>query len=154
MFEVGGARPLARALSCARCFRYGSECIPREQHLDRKRRKISPVESRHVAQSVLSLDPEPACSEKELLDGLDHYLHKMAHYFPFVLIPPTSPRPIDSVKGKNFLSLVIAMLGCTQTRSRQLELAGFCRRYIAKNAIEAGEKSLDLLQGLLLFVHW
>ena len=52
------------------------------------------------------------------------------------------------------LSLVFAMLGCTRDRARQRELATECRKYLAKHVVERGEKSIELLQGLLILVHW
>ncbi|KAF2734796.1 hypothetical protein EJ04DRAFT_576635 [Polyplosphaeria fusca] len=78
----------------------------------------------------------------------------MAHYFPFVLISAGYGPGIDVLREKPFLSLVIAMLGCVQDRIRQRELVLSCRKYITMRVVEASEKGLDLLQGILVLVHW
>ena len=79
------------------------------------------------------------------------YLKSISHYFPF--IDATKVYRLNAVEAP-FLSLVFAMLGCTKDRARQRALAVECRRYVGKHVVENGARSVDLLQGLLILVHW
>lgn len=90
----------------------------------------------------------------ELERGLEYYRTALFQYFPFVLPPDVRTLATDFAAQKPFLSSVIAMLGCTEDRARQSELALQGRAYLAKHVLQNGEKSLDLLQGLLLSCHW
>lgn len=90
----------------------------------------------------------------ELERGLEYYRTALFQYFPFVTPPDLRESSTGFAKAKPFLSSVIAMLGCTQDRRRQCELAAQNRAYLASHVLQQGEKSLDLLQGLLLLGHW
>ncbi|KAJ4298215.1 hypothetical protein N0V90_006114 [Kalmusia sp. IMI 367209] len=69
-------------------------------------------------------------------------------------MPDTKQSAAEFGKVKPFLALVVAMLGCTRDRARQRELIVHAKTYVAAHMIQDGEKSLDVLQGILLLIHW
>ncbi|KAF2714795.1 hypothetical protein K504DRAFT_456993 [Pleomassaria siparia CBS 279.74] len=93
-------------------------------------------------------------SQLELERGIHFYRSLLSQYFPFVILSDTCLDSRKFAKQRPFLSLVLAMLGCIQDRARQRALAVACRKYLAVHILQEGEKSLDLLQGLLLKIHW
>ncbi|KAJ5976216.1 hypothetical protein N7481_009923 [Penicillium waksmanii] len=96
-------------------------------------------------------DPEsPSEKEGELL--LEHFATKMVHLFPFVVIP-TSVTAEQLRQEKPFLFLNLAMVAC-QSASRQRELSKTVKEYVAEHIVLRSERSLDLLQGLLVFLAW
>lgn len=72
-------------------------------------------------------------------------------YFPFVVVPISAT--LDSLRRERpFLLCVIILLGCSQSFSaKQKALEGEFLEMFAKKSIVEGEKSLDLLQGLLVY---
>lgn len=73
-------------------------------------------------------------------------------YFPFVVVPMSAT--VDSLRReKPFLLLVIILFGCAQTYSaKQKIIENEVLEVFAKKSIVEGEKSMDLLQGLLVYV--
>lgn len=73
-------------------------------------------------------------------------------YFPYVFIPVSTT--VDMLrKEKSFLLLSIILLGCSQTfNSKQKLLEVEFLEVFAKRSVVQGEKSLDLLQGMLVYV--
>lgn len=90
----------------------------------------------------------------EVERGMSYYRMALFEYFPFVIMPDVRYSAAEFGKSKPFLALVIAMLGCTADRARQRELLVHAKSFVALHVIEKGEKSLDLLQGLLVLIHW
>jgi hypothetical protein len=128
----------------------------------RKRRKHTPKgedqegEERGTSNESdeASTDLTPAYSQLELEYGIRFYRSLLSQYVPFVVLSDTSQDSRQFAEEKPFLSMVLAMLGCTHDRLRQCALALKCRKYLAVHILEKGEKTLDLLQGLLLKIQW
>lgn len=73
--------------------------------------------------------------------------------FPFVLVPPEMS--LDSMRReKPFLLLTILTFGAQETFKLQRTLELEIREQLSRKMIVDGEKSLDLLQGLLVYLCW
>lgn len=72
--------------------------------------------------------------------------------FPFIAIPAQCTAE-QLRREKPFLHLNITMVAC-QHAPRQQEIAGMVKQYVAEHIVLKGEHSLDLLQGLLLYLSW
>jgi hypothetical protein len=134
--------------------------VPKEAAPRKRRRcKYNPegVEDRYQEECAGSDSSDSlfssSYSQQELIRGLDSYRQTFSQYFPFVVIGEESGA--DTFEAQRpFLSLVLTMLGCTKDRARQNILATAIRKYIGARIVVEEEKSLDLLQGLLIVVHW
>ena len=77
----------------------------------------------------------------------------MVEHFPFVVVPPSM-----SVQGlrqeKPLLFLAISMATSFHDSLRQQSLGREVVESLSKRLLLQGEKSLDLLQGLLVFIAW
>ncbi|KAL2428740.1 hypothetical protein ABEF95_006154 [Exophiala dermatitidis] len=100
-----------------------------------------------------------ACLEEHIKDETEAQLilhafrNDMAPFFPFVVIPPTMS--IDQLKRKSpFLSLSAIMVGCRHDKVRQMAMAKAFRELVSHRILVKGEQSLDLLQGLLVYIAW
>lgn len=83
--------------------------------------------------------------------SLELYRTKMFGLFPFVAMAPHMTA--DQLKEeKPFLSMAITMVVC-QTAPRR-EIAKAIGEYMANDVILKGGQSLDILQGLLIYVNW
>ncbi|KAF2638539.1 hypothetical protein P280DRAFT_551179, partial [Massarina eburnea CBS 473.64] len=158
---------------CKRCNKQNVDCILKAP-APRKRRKethvndvshlpsrLPPDENSPWAQisisSTSSHSPpsvNPTATIVEVRQGLEYYRHSLYQWFPFIQPPDLRLLITDFVKAKPFLSLTMAMLGCTKDRGRQRELAEQGRDWLASHVLQRGDKSLDILQGLLLTTHW
>ncbi|KAH7115120.1 hypothetical protein B0J11DRAFT_124114 [Dendryphion nanum] len=138
---------------CKRCSLQGIECAVRDV-TSRKRRKPGEKDyNRILVGTSTPCSTSSLFSDVELSNAMTYYRTTLFCYCPFVVLP--NVLEIDKLKlGKPFLALVVVMLGSTKDRDRQCGLAIECRKYLAFHVIENGEKSLDLVQGLLLLVHW
>lgn len=85
-------------------------------------------------------------------DGLE-FFRTQAHRFPFVIVSPQTT--LDTLRReKPFLFLAILTFA-TQTRPKlQAELELELRESLSKRVIVNMEKSLDILQGLLVYLAW
>lgn len=102
--------------------------------------------------TVLPEEDQGSPSEKEGDLLLKHFTMKMVHLFPFVVIP-TSVTAEELRQEKPFLFLSLGMVAC-KSASRQRELSKTVKEYVAEHIILRSERSLDLLQGLLVCLAW
>ncbi|RDW82404.1 hypothetical protein BP6252_03516 [Coleophoma cylindrospora] len=77
----------------------------------------------------------------------------MNDQFPFVVIPMEMTAN-DLQQQKPFLLKVILMVASVRDMAGQTRMAEAIMEHVAQNMILRGEKSLDLLQGLLVFIAW
>ncbi|KAF2191556.1 hypothetical protein K469DRAFT_373793 [Zopfia rhizophila CBS 207.26] len=148
---------------CKRCTRNGLECLLREPSSRKRRQPDNAVQAEQKPNGPASQYPHlssrpgtaihPVVKANEFERSFGIYQKNMASYFPFVIIPQ-DPQSSDFIKEKPFVSLAITMLGCTHDLARQRVLTLQGREYIATHLVQRAEKTLDLLQGLLLWVHW
>ncbi|EXJ93982.1 hypothetical protein A1O1_02375 [Capronia coronata CBS 617.96] len=84
---------------------------------------------------------------------LDAFRADMAPYFPFVVI--ASEQTVHELRQlKPFLFMAVMTIGCRHDTARQKALAAKAREIISHKMLIDGEQSLDLLQGLLVFIAW
>lgn len=103
---------------------------------------LSPLE--HVKQILQNDD--------EALLILNTYRNDKSQYFPFVVLPPDMT--LEELKLKPFLFMTIMTIGCRHDLERQSSLARRIREVIAQRVLVKGEQSLDILQGLLVYLAW
>lgn len=118
---------------------------------------------------VSSISPQPSISNAALLSPiacvqqlikddeatliLDTFRTEMALYCPFVTISPE--QTVDDLKQlKPFLYMTIMTVGCRHDIPRQTALARKVKELISQKMLLHGERNLDLLQGLLVFLAW
>jgi hypothetical protein len=86
------------------------------------------------------------------LQRLPGLFKAMTNYFPFVLLPKW-PSGDHLLKGRPVLMLAVLTATSHESSSLQRALAAEFRKVATVRVID-GEKSLDLLQGLLVFIAW
>ncbi|KIW16859.1 hypothetical protein PV08_04049 [Exophiala spinifera] len=74
-------------------------------------------------------------------------------YFPYVVIPPHETTA-SIRKEKPFLFRTCVSVACHADPVTQSQLAEELLRYIGERMLIKSEKSLDILQGLLVFISW
>lgn len=77
----------------------------------------------------------------------------MDYYFPFVIIP-TSWTPASMAVDRPFLLLAAVTSAASRYHYLQQALIDELKEVLSRRVIMAGEKDLDLLQGLLVHLAW
>ena len=77
----------------------------------------------------------------------------MNRYFPFVVIPPQASAA-DFRKEKPLLFRTCVAAACHKDPSLQRQIAEELLRTIGDRMLLKGEKSLDLLQCILVLIAW
>ncbi|OKP11261.1 hypothetical protein PENSUB_3283 [Penicillium subrubescens] len=94
--------------------------------------------------------PTPVNMDGQAL--LETYAKMMIPMFPFIPIP--SHMSVEELRRERpFLYLNISMI-TSPNPARQQELSNTIKKYLADRIIMRGERSLDLLQGLLVHLTW
>ncbi|OAL38891.1 hypothetical protein AYO20_01642 [Fonsecaea nubica] len=84
---------------------------------------------------------------------LDVFRNEFMPYFPFVIIQPhTSLEELR--EQKPFLLMVVMLVTCRHDIPRQTALGKTLKELIGQKMMTYGEQSLDLLQGLLVYLAW
>jgi hypothetical protein len=89
--------------------------------------------------------------EDEVL--LDRYKRLMAPNMPFVVLSPNTSA-VHLAHTEPFLMDAIRVVACFHDSSRQQALAKDLMRHVCETILINGNKSLGLLQGLLIFSNW
>jgi hypothetical protein len=84
---------------------------------------------------------------------LDIFRRDMAHQAPFISVPVQMSAPALS-RERPFLYRAIMTVASYHDSVHQLQMGQELVRYIMEHLIVLGEKSLDLLQGLLVYINW
>jgi hypothetical protein len=84
---------------------------------------------------------------------LQKFRLEFSRFFPFVVIPPEQ-NFLDLKEKKPFVALVVLMIGCRHDNALQTTIAKKIRELISYSTLVKGEQSLDLLQGIMLFLAW
>jgi hypothetical protein len=104
---------------------------------------------RNIVSGIEILTPD--AREDEVL--LDRYKRLLAPHMPFVVLPPgTSAESLAETEP--LLMDAIRVVACFHDSFRQQALAKDLTRQICERLLINGEKSLGLLQGLLIFSNW
>ena len=89
---------------------------------------------------------------QETASSILYYAQYMAPIMPFVPIPPNiSPNVL--LKEHPFKSLAMNLVSCKNPLRRR-EATKAIGQYIANHIIIQAESSIDLLQGLLIYISW
>jgi hypothetical protein len=84
---------------------------------------------------------------------LENYQALMAKYFPFVVIPlNTTAQHLRA--SKPFLFLSVMAVSSYQKTGQQTTLSMEIMKRLSEQMLFRGEKSLDLLQGVLVYTEW
>lgn len=73
--------------------------------------------------------------------------------FPFVIVPQAA-KAFELIHEKPFLFKSIAMVASAQDVKAQARIAEEIVDYVSLHLLIRGEKTLDMLQGLLIFIAW
>jgi len=105
------------------------------------------LEGHHSVSSSPPLSPH---MEQNLLD---EYRTKMNGHFPFVVLPAAVNA--ESIRQtRPLLFKVCVAVACHHNLIQQQKLSQDVLQYIYEHMLLMGEKSLDLLQGLLVLIAW
>ena len=80
------------------------------------------------------------------------YRDRISQHFPFVVIPDVPPAQIYAERP--FFFKAIIMVASYKTRRYQYQLGTQLTEEVGKRLLVDGERSLDVLQGLLIHVAW
>lgn len=81
------------------------------------------------------------------------YKQEMAYYFPFVVIRPDEDFNVLQ-HHKPFLLLAMQFAASHGNPALQIQLDTSIKSTISKRMVIFGEVSIDLLQGLLVYLAW
>ncbi|PVI02420.1 hypothetical protein DM02DRAFT_701928 [Periconia macrospinosa] len=163
---------------CYRCQRLKKECVFEETVRKRgpkSRSRVKQLEQRvdsligllaangqslEVTENIKSepfeaYDPIEAglISEHAASKLVDEFKQSFVVSFPFVVIPPSTD--VNTLrKHSPFLFLAVLTVTSYRTPELQLELANQLKSQIAIRIIEHSHKSLEILQGLLVYGSW
>lgn len=105
-----------------------------------------PQQSDH---SLLFPHFDPGVEEELFLD----FPRRLQYFFPFVILPPgVSAASMRETRPHLYRAIIFA--AGRRFPDRQKQLADALLKIIGKATLIRGEKSLDLLQGLLVFIAW
>lgn len=103
------------------------------------------------------LTQEPALSDTRSDDWpnalLNVFRKELARQLPFIVIPPTMSAH-ELCQTRPFLYKTVMMAASYKDLSRQMELSAEIMSYLTENLLLQGNKSLDILQGLLVYIFW
>ena len=110
----------------------------------------SPSLSRSPGQEV----QKGSNSEENVLPNALLYIYgnNMASQFPFVVLPELSAAELAQTKP--FLYRTVLMAASYHDKAGQIRMAKEIFQYLSVHMIIENEKSLDLLQGLLVLMAW
>jgi hypothetical protein len=87
-----------------------------------------------------------------MLCYLSHF-HEMCTYFPFVVVPPGDTVSSLLQSRPFLLHAVLAVASSSDTQLQSVLEKSFRLALLRRNMLE-GEMSMDLLQGLLVYLAW
>jgi hypothetical protein len=96
---------------------------------------------------------QPFVASREQADLFDHYRNNMAPHFPFVQISDDYMAS-DVVRAKPFLAAAIAVVADYQSLRSQRAKQRQLLQTLTQRMFLHSEKSLDLLQGILVLCSW
>lgn len=86
-------------------------------------------------------------------DKLLSFFRKRSAYFPFIHIPESTTAAAMAIH-QPFLLLAILTVSSSRTPRLQQQTDERFRRVLSERVIVHGEKSLDYVQGLLVYISW
>lgn len=112
-----------------------------------------PRSTRSKNQAIFQLIPGFQLTAQEAANYLSIYTTEYAPNFPFVLIPSTmNPHSLHAESPGLFWAIMTAI--APQSFTLQQDVKTWFRQYIAEHMIVRQEKSLHLLQAILIHLAW
>jgi hypothetical protein len=96
-------------------------------------------------------EPVPLLQNEDTL--LSHFQDRLAVQIPFVVIPRATTAQELHTK-RPFVYMTIMMIASYKDMATHSHLGKEILKYLAEHVIMRGEKNLDLLQGLLIYIFW
>jgi len=132
-------------------------------HISKERQLPGSAPFLHQVVGPLNLEAQSAISSHPCTAGhvaisgepdelLNTFRNNLARQAPFVVIPATMTA--QDLREKPFLYSTIIMAASYNDVSHQLFLGNQILKYLAEHLLVRGEESLDLLQGLLVYITW
>ena len=84
---------------------------------------------------------------------LEIFRNELTPHFPFIVISPWA-RYADLRTKTPFLLMAVMMTACRHDVPRQGAIAKAIREIISQRMLLKGEQSLDMLQGMLIYLAW
>jgi hypothetical protein len=97
--------------------------------------------------------PSPGLQPQESNRLLNVFREQFSPRFPFVIIPPNISADELRIQ-KPWLLKTVIMVASQGDRARQIEMARRMNMEIAEAMLVRSERSLDMLEGLILFNSW
>lgn len=119
-------------------------------------KKVLPVLEYPIPFSSLDIQLSESSSstwEEDARRLLEGYRHELAPEYPFVVIPKEKTAQV-LLREKPFLYKNVVVAASYADPKRQSELRKDILTDLCQSMIFQGEKSLDILQGLLVFIAW
>ncbi|KAE9374192.1 hypothetical protein N431DRAFT_437675 [Stipitochalara longipes BDJ] len=112
-----------------------------------------PFQNTVVTVPSSSIIPEsvPFLKNSDVL--LNIFRDRLAAYIPFIIIP-SHLRAEDLHRDKPMVYMSIMLAASYADMTTQQELGKLILKYLATKAILEGKKSLDILEGLLIYIYW
>ena len=86
-------------------------------------------------------------------DPMQIFRSELAKHCPWVIVPPDADAG-DICRKNPFLFLNISTVASYRDPQRQVQLGKEIREYLGSRLLNKGEKTLDLLQGILVAITW
>ena len=113
---------------------------------------LTPATSTSYQTPTSSVGQVPEPTIKQAQEYLDFYRSQQFKYFPFVVVP-LSVSAEELRQQRPFLWTSI-MTNSTKSTAQQIILRDELKAVLARKALFEGERSLDLLFGILLYCAW
>jgi hypothetical protein len=136
--------------------------VPMDQPASRLSTSQHPTPAASLNSGPSTLDPDNTTLETLIATGtlttdiMLCYLsqfHEMCSYFPFVIVPPEDT--IGSLlQSRPFLLHAVLAVASSSNVQLQSVLGKSFRLALLRGNMLEGEKSMDLLQGLLVYLAW
>ncbi|TLD19622.1 hypothetical protein PspLS_09446 [Pyricularia sp. CBS 133598] len=112
-----------------------------------------PRVAENISEQIIELWPGLDMTWRDAAQVLNVYVTLYVPNFPFIPLPPRLS-PEELYAATPFLFRTIMLVAAPQSASTQRAGEKWFRRSIAEYVVVLGEKRLELLQALLLFIAW
>lgn len=106
-----------------------------------------------AAPSKVPARPGFGLTWEQAQQAVSDYRIRFVPHFPFVPLDPEVTAQ-DVFLKKPFLFRVVLLVAARLTVAKQKELKRSVSAYVGQHLVVMGKRSLDLLQGLLVYVAW
>ncbi|KAF4423679.1 hypothetical protein F53441_14267 [Fusarium austroafricanum] len=111
-----------------------------------------PDDSIHFCTDV-QLFPGFRVSQTEANERIDIYRRDYVPHFPFVPVPSSMCSSELYIESKLLFWMILAVVSPLDDKA-QLEFKAWFRKYLAEHLVVRQEKSIDILQAMLIYLGW